>query len=186
MSLFNFFRKKQDVSAENLIVADEIIENGNLETDETLLGENDKSVVVIKYGSGMPIDLIYSFLKKDYETKGYDDALSNPDISYKDMNKSMIRSNLEIMFRQVKLRYTDRLRNLDFHIKSRSEAGLVDFVKQLEMEKEMLLQHVEELHRMELDFKENTPYMTGMLLSYERGFLRGLGALSLEQIGRRN
>ena len=102
------------------------------------------------------------------------------------MNKSMIRSNLEIKFRQVKLKYTDNLRNLDFHIKSRSEAGLVDLVKQLEMKKEMLLQHMEELYRMERDFQENVPYMTGMLLSYERGFLRGLGALSLEQIERRN
>ena len=63
---------------------------------------------------------------------------------------------------------------------------MVDLVKQLEMKKEMLLQHVEELNRMEQDFQENVPYMTGMLLSYERGFLRGLGELSLEQIERRN
>ena len=63
---------------------------------------------------------------------------------------------------------------------------MVDLVKQLEMKKEMLLQHVEELNRMEQDFQENVPYMIGMLLSYERGFLRGLGALSLEQIERRN
>ncbi len=54
------------------------------------------------------------------------------------------------------------------------------------MRKEMLLQHMEELNKMERDFQENAPYMTGMLLSYERGFLRGLGALSLEQIERRN
>ena len=69
------------------------------------------------------------------------------------------------------MKYTDSLRNLDFHIKSRSEPGLVDLVKQLEMKKEMLLQHVEELNRMEQDFQENVPYMTGMLLSYERGIV---------------
>ena len=186
MSLFDYFRKRQEFSVGAPVMTEEIVENGNRETDETESVGNSSSTVLINYGTGMPIDLIYSFLKEDYETKGYDDALSNPDVSYKEMNKSMIRSNLEIKFRQVKLKYTDNLRNLDFHIKSRSEAGLVDLVKQLEMKKEMLLQHMEELNRLERDFQENVPYMTGMLLSYERGFLRGLGALSLEQIERRN
>mgnify|MGYP000561198248 CR=1 FL=1 len=186
MSLFNLFRKQQEVVVENPAMVEELAENGNQVTDETESDEKDNSSVIIKYGTGMPIDLVFSFLKEDYETKGYDDALSNPDISYKEMNKSMIRSNLEIKFHQVKLRYTDDLRNLDFHIKSRSEAGLVDLVKQLEMEKEMLLQHIEELDKMEQDFQENVPYMTGMLLSYERGFLKGLGALSLEQLKRRD
>ena len=41
----------------------------------------------ISYGSSMPIDLIYQFLKEDYETKGYEDALCNQDNSYKEMNK---------------------------------------------------------------------------------------------------
>ena len=172
MSLFDYFRKRQKFSVGDPVMTEEIVENGNRETDETESAGNSSSTVLINYGTGMPIDLIYSFLKEDYETKGYEDSLSNPDVSYKEMNKSMIRSNLEIKFRQVKLRYTDNLRNLDFHIRSRSEAGLVDLVKQLEMRKEMLLQHMEELNKMERDFQENAPYMTGMLLSYERGFLR--------------
>ena len=83
-------------------MTEEIVKNGNRETDETESAGNSNSTVLINYGTGMPIDLIYSFLKEDYETKGYDDALANPDVSYKEMNKSMIRSNLEIKFRQVK------------------------------------------------------------------------------------
>ena len=39
-----------------------------------------------------------------------------------------------------------------------------------------------ELNTMEQDFINEAPYMMGMLFSYERGFLRGLAALSLEQI----
>lgn len=186
MSWFNFLKKQQEATIEPIVMPEEVVESANQGIDETESNRDRTSVVSIKYGTGMPIDLIYSFLKEDYEARGYDDALSNPDVSYKEMNKSMIRSNLEIKFRQVRLRYSDDLRNLDFHIKSRSEAGLVDLVKQLEMEKNMLLQHVEELNKMEQDFQDNVPYMTGMLLSYERGFLRGLGALSLEQIKRAN
>ncbi len=111
MSLFDYFRKRQKFSVGDPVMTEEIVENGNRETDETESAGNSSSTVLINYGTGMPIDLIYSFLKEDYETKGYDDALSNPDVSYKEMNKSMIRSNLEIKFRQVKLRYTDNLRN---------------------------------------------------------------------------
>ena len=175
MGVFNFFRKKQ-------VLVEEPTMEQNLVVEET---QNEKPVngmVTITYGTGKPIDLIYNFLKDDYESKGYDDALTNPDTSYKEMNKSMIKSSLEIKFRQVHRKYEDDLRTIDFHINSRKEAGLVELVKELETKKEILLQHVKELNTMEQDFINEAPYMMGMLFSYERGFLRGLAALSLEQI----
>ena len=125
----------------------------------------------------MPIDLIYQFLKEDYETKGYEDALCNPDNSYKEMNKVIIRNNLE-----VKLKYMDDVREIDFHIQSRAQAGLVDVVEQLKTRKQTLTEHQRQLEEMERDLRNNTGYMIGMLLSYERGFLRGLAALSLETL----
>lgn len=144
------------------------------------------STILIQYGTGQPIDLIYGYLKEDYEAKGYDDALSNPDTSYKDMNKSIIKSNLEVKFKQVRLRYEDDLRKLNFHIESRSQAGLVDVVKQLKSERDRLEYHLKELDKMEQDFQNNAPYMVGILLSYERGFVRGLAALSLEIINKKD
>ena len=108
--------------------------------------------------------------------------MANPDSSYKEMNKAMIKSSLEVKFKQVRRRYEDDLRTIDFHINSRKEAGLIELVKELETKKEILLQHVKELNTMEKDFMDEAPYMMGMLYSYERGFLRGLAALSLEQI----
>lgn len=135
---------------------------------------------VIGYETGMPIDLIYFYLKEDNEKKGYDDALCNPDISYKDMNKTLIRSNLEVKFKQVILKYTDDLRDIDFHIGSRSQAGLVDVVEQLKSRKETLQKHMTILWEMEADLQKEAPYMLGMLMSYDRGFMKGLAALSLE------
>lgn len=35
---------------------------------------------------------------------------------------------------------------------------------------------------MEQDFYDEKPYMVGMLFSYDKGFSRGLAALSLEQL----
>ena len=190
MGFWNLFRSEQAAMAEaKQSEQDQVpeIQKGDF-IDE--IPPSDDNSLIIRYGTGMPIDLIYGFLKEDYETKGYEDAMSNPDVSYKEMNKQIIRSNLEVKFRQVKLRYTDDLRTIEFHINSRSNAGLVDVVKQLETQKETLVQHMNELDKMEQDFRDSLPYMTGMLFSYERGFLRGLAALSLGQMnntgGRNN
>ena len=174
MGIFNFFKKKQELKQP-------IIDHESL-NDEVKKEKTENSFITIAYGTGRPIDLIYNFLKDDYESKGYDDALTNPDTSYKEMNKSMIKSALEVKFKQVQRRYEDDLKKIDFHINSRKEAGLVELVKELETKKEILLQHVNELNTMEQDFINEKPYMMGMLYSYERGFVRGLAALSLEQI----
>jgi len=174
MGVFDFFRRKQAIV--------EPIEEQNVLVEETNEEKPVNNVVTITYGTGKAIDLIYNFLKDDYESKGYDDALTNPDSSYKEMNKAMIKSSLEVKFKQVRRRYEDDLRTIDFHINSRKEAGLIELVKELETKKEILLQHVKELNTMEQDFLNEAPYMMGMLYSYERGFLRGLAALSLEQI----
>ncbi|MBD3592718.1 hypothetical protein HC965_25575 [Bacteroides sp. GM023] len=182
MGFWNLFKSTHPTIAEAKQGEQETISEIQKEdfVDETPPGDDNS--LVIRYGTGMPIDLIYGFLKEDYETKGYEDAMSNPDVSYKEMNKQIIRSNLEIKFRQVRLKYTDDLRAVEFHIGSRSDAGLVDVVKQLETQKYTFVQHMNELDKMEQDFKDGLAYMTGMLLSYERGFLRGLAALSLGQI----
>ena len=174
MGVFDFFRRKQAIV--------EPIEEQNVLVEEANEEKPVNNVVTITYGTGKAIDLIYNFLKDDYESKGYDDALTNPDSSYKEMNKAMIKSSLEVKFKQVRRKYEDDLRTIDFHINSRKEAGLIELVKELETKKEILLQHVKELNTMEQDFMDEAPYMMGMLLSYERGFLRGLAALSLEQI----
>lgn len=130
----------------------------------------------------MPLDEIYKYLRIDFESRGYEDALSNPDISYRDMNKKLIVSNLKVLFKQVKQIYIDSLKTTDFHIKSREQAGLIDIVELLRNRKETLENHLAEINKMEIDLENEVDYMIGMLLSYERGFLRGLAALSLESL----
>ena len=130
----------------------------------------------------MPLDEIYKYLRIDFESRGYEDAMSNPDTSYRDMNKLLLVSNLKVLFKQVKQIYIDNLKTTDFHIKSREQAGLIDIVELLKNRKETLENHLTEINKMEVDLENNVDYMVGMLLSYERGFLRGLAALSLETL----
>ncbi len=134
----------------------------------------------------MPIDQIYAYLRDDYEKKGYDDAICNPDHAYKDINKTLIHSNLEILFKQVVMRYEDDLRDVEYHIQSRTEAGLLDLVEQLKTRKETYEQHILQLKDMDADLKNKAPYLAGMLFSYERGFLRGLAAISLATLKKQS
>src|SRR5690606_18187138 len=85
----------------------------------------------VEFGTRLPIDIIYSFLKEDYEVKAYNDAVTNPDKSYKETNLAIIRSDLEVKFRQVLLKYADMVEEVEFHIQSRGQAGLTDIVEQL-------------------------------------------------------
>ena len=126
MGMFDFFRKKNVV--ELTTEPKELIEGSETNVSNRF--------ITIAYGTGKPIDVIYNYLKDDYESKGYNDALTNPDSSYKEMNKSMIKSTLEVKFKQVRLRYEDDLQTIEFHITSRKEAGLIELVKELETKKD--------------------------------------------------
>lgn len=104
MGLFDFLKKrvvtsnddnKQEQSLPEIKKEDFVDESAPIDSN---------NIVMINYGTGMPIDLIYNDLKEDYEQKGYEDALCNPDMSYKEMNQSIIRHNIEIKFEQVILK----------------------------------------------------------------------------------
>jgi hypothetical protein len=156
-------------------VLPELKEANGLNIEAPVTKEDEMSV-------SMPLDEIYKYLRIDFESRGYEDSMSNPDISYRDMNKQLLTSNLKVLFKQIKQIYIDNLKTNDFHIKSREQAGLIDIVDLLKNRKETLENHLNEIIKMENDLENKEDYMTGMLLSYERGFLRGLAALSLESL----
>ena len=174
MGLFDVFKKK------SFAEQSEDVESKLEEQKQPEIKEQDSTNNGLS--ARLPIDEIYQYLQNDFESRGYEDALSNPDISYRDMNKKLIVSNLKVLFKQTKQTYTDNLNRTDFHISSRSQAGLVDIVELLKNQKNMLVDHQKEVVKMEEDLEKEEDYMIGMLLSYERGFLRGLAALSLETL----
>jgi hypothetical protein len=80
------------------------------------------------------------------------------------------------------LKYEDMIREIDFHIKSRTEAGLTDLVELLKSRKETYIKHVEELNHMKNDLEQGELYMTGLFQSYEVGFTKGLASLSIHNL----
>lgn len=181
MGLFDFFKRNKttETGEPQSEPLPEIKEEDFIDNSQP---SEENGVYSVEYGSKLPIDIIYGFLKEDYESKAYNDALTNPDKSYKDINISIIRSNLEIKFKQVMLKYEDMLRELDFHIHSRAQAGLTDVVELLKSKKVTYEKHLEELKKMQEDLEKEELYMVGIFRSYEVGFTRGLASLSLHNL----
>ncbi|MDR1810714.1 MAG: hypothetical protein LBR34_10005 [Prevotella sp.] len=165
--------KKQE---ENIHVLPEIRREDFVDDTEPVATQTrDENIITIdEYGTGQPIDIIYSALREDYESKGFNDALLNPDISYKNNNLQIIRGNLEVKFKQVLLKYHDNLKRIDSAIKTLISAGSIDSVDKLTVEKEIWEKHVDEINEMKKDLDKKEVYMMGIFNSYEKGFLKGL------------
>ncbi|WP_300597787.1 hypothetical protein [Niabella sp.] len=185
MGLFNLFKRRAPAQAEisetsNSTTLPEIREEDFI--DHSNPTSENTTTYSVEFGSKLPIDIVYGFLKEDYENKAYNDALTNPDQSYKRANLDIVRSNLEIKFKQVFLKYEDMLREISFHIHSRGQAGLTDIVELLKSKQNTYEKHVEELKKMKEDLDKEALYMTGIFKSYEVGFTRGLASLSLHNL----
>ena len=109
MGIFSRFfgTRKNEVPAAEPVLNDSeklIAEEADNETQK----ENSNlssSTVVINYGTGMPIDVVYNFISKDFETIGYEDAMCNDDPSYKSSKILIIKNDLMRLFEQVSLKY---------------------------------------------------------------------------------
>ncbi|MBI9041969.1 hypothetical protein [Lutibacter sp.] len=121
---------------------------------------------------------IFDYASTDFEQRGYQDALINPDSSYKQENIDLLIEDLYIKIRQAKNHYTTKLKTLDFHIKSRNDAGLIDIVDELESKKSIIVQNFEEVLKIEEETKDKKGLIVRLKLSYTRGFNRGLASLS--------
>ena len=122
MKLFGIFRKN---SLDEEIVQN-TKENDSLNPTGAIVqnGDNKPSsnnVITITWGTGMPIDVIFAFIHRDFEEQGYQDALVNSDLRYREMKEGIIRNDLRMLFRRISLRYQSDIRMLDVQIKNAEE-----------------------------------------------------------------
>lgn len=121
---------------------------------------------------------IYHYLEGDFETKGFNDAMVSPDESYKRENVQLIKYDLEIIIQKVRIYHDSLLKDLDFHILSRSRAGLVDLVEELKSRKTDLMEHIQKVNEINTSLKSNNGYCERAILSYQRGFTKGMASIT--------
>ncbi|WP_276090313.1 hypothetical protein [Pedobacter sp. JY14-1] len=187
MGILNFFsssKQPEQTTADNYTQTDNV-EYPSPKIDEDIFIERDKSLshpgkqetaeTTIQTNN---LDYLYSFLDRDMESKGYDDALMNPDSYHLEQNLDAIRKELMRTVKRVKTFYEDFIREIDFHIESRTRSGMIDTVEELKMKKNTAESHIDKVLEIEADALNKTGDSEGIIISYTRGFRNGLAAIS--------
>ena len=189
MSIFNFWNKKKENSSAmittlpvinpSMSVAEEV------ETNQGAPGATtEKKTLTVSYATGWPIDVIYGYLHKNNEDKGFNDAMVKSDLTFRDMNMNIIRNRILMVFREINLNYDVMKRDLEIRMDTCSAAGLLSTVSELEKTMSTIKAHKAELKELEEDFRNNEKEASIPLQSYECGFLRGIATIALGNAGK--
>ena len=138
--------------------------------------EKKDNIITITWGTGMPIDIIFNFIHKNFEEDGYQDALVNTDLKYRETKEEIIRNDLKMLFRRIVLRYKKDIRMLDVQMENAQKAYALSSASMLQAQRETFEEHLSEIEGMEKMLEENDPKMTTMIESYRRGFFKGIAA----------
>ena len=77
MKILNLFSSKKVANSDVVPVNADITDNDqdSAMTADHPEKEKKSNIVTIKWGTGMPIDVIYNYIHKNFEDDGYQDAL---------------------------------------------------------------------------------------------------------------
>lgn len=180
MGLFSIFNRdnQQNKAVTNTVLPDI--------PEETFIEKNTTQKETVTEKAAVGLTLLYDFLDKNYESKGYDDALVNPDASHLEQNILALKNDLERCIRRVKTYYEDAVREINFHISSRTRSGMIDTVEELTMKKQTAESHIEQVVKIQEEAKSNDGVGYGIVISYIRGFKNGLAAISHHTILKKN
>ena len=182
MTLFRLFNSKKNES-KNIQLIPEIpdasVEDVKEEAPVIEAKDSENKPLTVSYATGWPIDIIYGYLHKNYESKGYEDAMLNSNLSFRDMNMNIIRNKILIVFREVNLNYDAMKQDLDTRIETCNAAGLLTTAADLNKQMAVIIAHKNELSQLERDFRNNANESSVPLMSYECGFLRGVSTINM-------
>ncbi|WP_246029479.1 hypothetical protein [Pedobacter nototheniae] len=190
--MFNFLKKKNAEIVPAITTQNEQINRfqTNIDIPEHIFIENETIPSTVNEQPEIKklennIELLFDFLDKNHEAKGYDDALMNPDMIHLEQNIEALKNQLERTIRRVKTFYEDFIKEIEFHIDSRARTGMVDVVDELKMKKNIAESHIQKVLNIEDEAKNNVGDSQGIIISYTRGFKNGLSAISHHTILKR-
>ena len=184
MGIFNIFNKKSD-NESAATVSLPVIEPAEAKekvasiTPVKNVASNENQPLTVSYATGWPIDVIYGYLHKNYEDKGFADAMVKSDLAFRDMNMNIIRNKILMVFREINLNYDVMKQDLQVRIDNCNAAGLLTTVAEIEKSIALIDAHKEELKGLETDFRNNANEASIPLQSYECGFLRGIATIAM-------
>lgn len=185
MNIFSFLNKKNE-NGNAAITMLPVLEKEEhpVETINKTNGEKDKDAsenktLTVSYATGWPIDIIYGYLHKNYEEKGFNDALVKNDLAFRDMNMSIIRNKILMTFREINLNYDVMKKDIETRMETCSAAGLLTTLSDLSKQLAIIEAHKAELEQLERDFRNNANEASVPLQSYDCGFMRGVATIAM-------
>lgn len=154
--------------------------------DRNLFIKDQKSSDVPGIQSETSWKRIFDRIRRNYELEGYNDALGTADNKYRDDNIQILKLDLHADIHEAEIDIKEYLREVDFHIKTRSKAELMDLVEELETKREICLERLKTMDEIKSDIANETGTAIRIVLAYKRGFNKGLAALSMANIINRN
>jgi len=185
MALFNWFGKKPVENEQTIPEVVEPIQEQNNEQGSPQENKEKKKIITITWGTGMPIDVIFNFIHKNFEEEGFQDALVNCDITYRDAKEKIIRNDLEMLFRRIILKYKGDIRIINVKIENAHKALALGAAADLEALRATYEEHLAEIQEMQTQLEADDPKMTTMIESYRRGFLKGIAANAVNFINNK-
>ena len=184
MALFNLFNSKKVANSDVEPVVIDTVQDVNNEIDapEEPTDDEKKNLIMITWGTGMPIDVIFNYIHKNFEEEGFQDALINQDVAYRDTKERIIRNDLEMLFTRIMLRYKSDIRTVEFKIDNARKAYALAAASRLDSLKQTYEEHLAEIEEMKEFLDANDPKMTNMIESYNRGFMKGITASAIDFI----
>lgn len=186
MGIFNLFGSKpKEENLPPVIETPMELPEANNDQDDSAQeepSEKKPKLITIKWGTGLPIDVIFNFIHKDFEEEGYQDALINSDLQYRETKEAIIRNDLKMLFKRISLRYKNDIREINVQIDNAQKAFATTSASLLQARMDTYEEHLEEIAEMEDLLDANDPRMITMIESYRRGFLKGISAITRDYI----
>ena len=167
MGLFSFLNRKNESgnAAISMLPVINPVEQAEEEVSSVMTTTEPESSenkpLTVSYATGWPIDIIYGYLHKNYEEKGFGDSMIKSDLTFR------INLNYDVMKRDIETR-----------MDTCSAAGLISTVSELENQMSIITTHKQELEQLEREFKADDQASVP-LQSYNCGFLRGVATIAM-------
>ena len=184
MRLFSFLNRKNESA--NAAIPMLPVLNSNDQSEEEVNNmmtssepeASENKPLTVSYATGWPIDIIYGYLHKNYEEKGFGDSMIKNDLAFRDMNMNIIKNKILMVFREINLNYDVMKRDVETRMDTCSAAGLISTVTELENQMSIINTHKQELEQLEREFKTDDQASVP-LQSYNCGFLRGVATIAM-------
>lgn len=132
------------------------------------------------------LQTLYRYLEQNLEKKGYEDALMNPDTSYRDEHVKYIQNELSLMISKVKTYYNSHLRTIDLHIETRKRGGMLELVDELVSERQIVEDELNIVSQIDQDSQNANGLTENLFLSYKKGFKNGFAAITYNTVLKRS